>query len=242
VVAALVKIETGTADASAESFLRQADELFQRGKDGARAEGVTHPEAFIRARAVRLWAEAPEPAEGTPPGSTEPQPSAAEEALSGCWETELARSIEGPLALAELDLLGQEKVTALTRRLLAAFLRPAPVRSAALLGHARRFFEDAFDEGWAPPATGDRTLAADLSRGDATLLDYWCYVLLDLAVADRALGKAPLAAALTLAGELGLGDRFRALAGQELGKRRRELAPLGDGSAAQEELSAEAGA
>jgi hypothetical protein len=219
VVTALVKIETGTAEVSAESFLRQADEIFERGREGARAGGVTHPEAFIRARAVKLWAEAP-----------------------GVLETELAPSIEGPLALTELDLLGQEKVTAFTRRLLAAFLRPAPLRSAALLAQARLFFEDSFHEGWAPPAAGEPALAADLPTGDAQLLDYWCYVLLDLAVADRTLGEAPLAAAHTLAGELGLGDRFRALSGKELGRRKKKLTGPGGGAGAREDLSAEAGA
>ncbi len=243
VVAALVKIETGTAEASAESFLRQADEIFERGSDGARAGGVTHPEAFIRARAVKLWAEAPRAADGPPFGSVETQPRGPGEAHPpGRCETELARSIEGPLALTELDLLGQEKVTARTRRLLAAFLRPAPLRSAALLGHARLFFEDSFHDGWAPPAAGDPTLAADLLEGDAKLLDYWCYVLLDLAVVDRALGGAPLAAAFNLAGELGLGDRFRALVGKELGKRKKELAALGSGGGAWEDISPEVGA
>lgn len=243
VVAALVKIETGTAEASAECFLRQANEIFERDGEGARAGGVTHPEAFIRARAVKLWAEASGPTDRPPPGSVETQPPGPGEAHPpGRWETELARSIDGPLNLAELDLLGQEKVTAITRRLVAAFLRPVPRQSAALLGHARLFLEDSLHEGWAPPPAGDPTLAADLPAGDAKLLDYWCYVLLDLAAVDRALGGAPLAAAFTLAGELGLGDRFRALVGKELGKRKKELAALGGGPIAREDISPEAGA
>jgi hypothetical protein len=243
VVAALVKIETGAAEASAESFLRQADEIFERGKDAARAGGVTHPEAFIRARAVKLWAEAPERTGGPPsgPGGTQP-PGRGGTQSPGPGETELERAIEGPLSLAELDLLGQEKVTALTRRLLAAFLRPDSLRSGALLAHARLFFEDYFPEGWAPSAAGDPRLADDLRGGDAKLLDYWCYVLLDLAAVDRDKGGAPLAAAFALAGELGLGDRFRALVGKELGKRRRELAALGGGAGARKDLSPEAGA
>lgn len=243
VVAALVKIETGTAEASADSFLRQANEIFERDGEGARAGGVTHPEAFIRARAVKLWAEAAWPADRPPPGSVEARlPGPAEGRPADGWETELARSIEGPLDLADLDLLGQEKVTAITRRLVAAFLRPVPLQSAALLGHARLFFEDSLGEGWAPPSAGDPTLAADLAAGEANLLDYWCYVLLDLAVVDRALGGAPLAAAVTLAGELGLGDRFRALVGKELGKRKKDLAALGGGAAAREDTAPQAGA
>ena len=46
-VSALVKIETGIAEVSAESYLRQADEIF--GKGHPRTDGVTHPETFVRA-------------------------------------------------------------------------------------------------------------------------------------------------------------------------------------------------
>jgi hypothetical protein len=51
----LVKVQTGVQDVSPDSYLRQADEIFARGP--AKTEGLTHPEAFIRARAVKLWAE-----------------------------------------------------------------------------------------------------------------------------------------------------------------------------------------
>jgi hypothetical protein len=203
-VAALVKIETGAAEASAESYLRQADEIFDRGRDGTRADGITHPEAFVRARAMKLWAEEPD----------------------RC-RAELASVLEGPVSLADLDLLGQVEVSALTRRLISAFLRPASLRSGPLLAHARLFFED-----FGPSDARDPPLPADLRGGDPTLLDYWCYLLLDFAVADRNLGGAPLAAAVALAAELGLGDRFRALAGRELGKRRKELESVLGGTAA----------
>lgn len=201
-VSALVKIETGIAEVSAESYLRQADEIF--GKGDPRTDGVTHPEAFVRARAMRLWAESPERA-----GS------------------ELRRVIEGKTSLAELDLPGQLVVSALTRRLVAAFLRPDWLRTDPLLAHARLFFEDL-----EPVAADDPGLAGDLREGDDGLLDYWCYVLLDFAAADRDLEDAPLAAALLLADELGLGERFRKLAGKELGLRKKQLEALDAGAAA----------
>jgi Zn-dependent protease with chaperone function len=201
-VAALVKIETGIAEASADSFLRQADEIFEKGQP--HTGGVTHPEAFVRARAMKLWAEAPQRA-----------------------AAELGRVIEGPLSLADLDLLGQVSVSALTRRLVAAFLRADWLRTEPLLAHARLFFDD-----FAPPAAADPALGADLQGGDANLLDYWCYVLLDFAAADRDLEDAPLAAALLLADELGLGDRFRPIAAKNLGLRKKQLDALDAGAAA----------
>ena len=201
-VSALVKIETGIAVASAESYLRQADEIF--GKGQAQTEGMTHPETFVRARALRLWAEARER-------------SAAE----------LLSVIEGPVSLAELDLLGQQAIAALTRRLIAAVLRPAWLRTEPLLAHARLFFDDL-----EPSREADGGLAADLAKGDEKLLDYWCYVILDFAAADRDLEDAPLAAALLLSDELGLGERFRRIAARELGLKKKQLEALDGGAAA----------
>jgi hypothetical protein len=205
-VTALVEIETGAAEASAESYLRQADEVLDRGKGGTRADGVTHPEAFVRAWAMKLWAEEPERA-----------------------RAELPRVLEGPDVLSELDLLGQERVSSLTRRLVSAFLRPRALRTGALLAHARLFFEDLV-----PSDVADPALAEDLRSGDPRLLDYWCFVILDFAVADRELSRPALAAAVALAGELGLGDRFHAVAGKELGRRRKELDRSVGGAAAAE--------
>lgn len=208
-VSALVKIETGIAEASAASFLRQAEEIFEKGS--SRTEGVTHPESYVRARALARWVESPE-------ASADP----------------LRQMIEGPLALEELDLLGKREVAARTRRLITAFLRPTWLQTEPLLAHARLFFEDL-----EPCRAPDPALAADLQDGDDKLLDYWCYVLLDFAAGDRELEEAPLAAALLFAEEHRLGDRFRRLAAKELGMKRKQLDAL-EGRAAEMVRAAEA--
>jgi Zn-dependent protease with chaperone function len=199
-VSTLVKMETGLADVSADSYLRQADEIFAKGHP--RAEGVTHPESYVRARAMRLWAESPDRA-----------------------AADLAAVIEGPVTLAGLDLLGQERVAGLTRRLVAAIVRPAWMRTEPVLAHARLFFEDL-----APDGAPDDGLAEALRAEDDRLLDYWCYVLLDFAAADRDLEDAPLAAALLHADALGLGERFRKLAAKELGLKKKQLEAIDAGA------------
>jgi len=93
---------------------------------------------------------------------------------------------------------------ALTRRLIEAFLRPNWLRTDPMLAHARLFSDD-----FAVEPAADGALAADLRAGDAKMHDYYCYVLLDFAVADRDMEEAPLAAALIPGDDLGLGDRFR---------------------------------
>src|SRR5439155_24061728 len=54
-IAALIKVETGVHEVSAESYLRQADEIFAKGS--VQTDHVSHPEPYIRARALRLWTE-----------------------------------------------------------------------------------------------------------------------------------------------------------------------------------------
>ena len=58
VIAGLVKIQTGLAQVSAPAYLKQAEEIFAGG-NVATVEH-SHPEAFIRARALSLWHDEPE--------------------------------------------------------------------------------------------------------------------------------------------------------------------------------------
>jgi hypothetical protein len=195
-ISALVKIETGITEVSAESYLRQADEIFAKGHP--RTEGITHPETFIRARAMKLWVQEPERA-----------------------AADLQRVIEGPVSVDELDLLGQKTISDLTRRLVVSFLRPPWLQTEPLLAHARLFFDD-----FRPDSVEDPALVGDLKDSADKTRDYFCYVLLDFAVADRELEDAPLAAALLLSDELGLGECFRQLAAKELNLRKKALEKL----------------
>ena len=111
-VAALVKMATGLPQVSAASYLRQADEILATGDEASKE--LDHPEIFIRARALRLWSE--------------------QDASLHTW---LSRAIKGEIALDELDLVAQQRLVGLTRRLLIHLLRPTWMRSAPILAHAR---------------------------------------------------------------------------------------------------------
>lgn len=197
-VATLVKVSTELTEVSAESYLRQADEIFSQ--QDARTEGVSHPETYIRARALRLWTE-----QGDEAGAA------------------ISAMLEGPLALEELDLLGQRRVAAFTRRLVDRLLAPPAFQSERVMAHARGFFED-----YAPPPADavDATLAGDLATRDPSLQDYYCYILLDFATVDRDLEELPLAAALALAQQLGFAARFKEIALKEMKLSKKRLNQL----------------
>ncbi|MBI3273253.1 MAG: hypothetical protein HYZ53_29955 [Planctomycetes bacterium] len=206
-ISSLVKIETGLTEVSAESYLRQAEEIFR--KEDVQTRAASHPETFIRAFAVKAWSESPASAEGR-----------------------IAPLLEGRLAMDALDLLGQRRLTSWTRNFLEKLLAAPALRTEPMLAYAKLFFDD-FDAGDRPTAFADapapsaaRTGAESLNGlclEDPGLRDYVCYLLLDFATADPTLEDAPLVAGFALAESLGLGDRLQELAAKELKRRKRAL-------------------
>ena len=191
VVAGLVKLETGLSQVSAASYLKQAEEIFAKGH--VATEGLSHPETFIRARALALWQEQGENA-----------------------AAQIRGMIEGAAALEELDLLGQQRLAAATRRLLECLLRPKWFQTPATLGHAKLFFADF------QPATAEDP-SESLRFCDARVREYLCYVLLDFTKADPDLEDTPLAAALELSRRLDLDAQFERLAAKELKMKVRDV-------------------
>lgn len=193
VVASLVKIETGLAQVSAASYLKQAEEIFADGN--VATEGVSHPEAFIRARALSLW-----------------QQQGTEAAVP------ISKMIEGTGSLEDLDLPGQKRLTAATRRLLEVLLKPKWFQTPATLGHAKLFFDD-----FRPAHGNPNESFEELKFADHKLREFFCYVLLDFAKADPDLDEMPLTAALELSRQLEFDAQFEKLAAKELKMRVRDL-------------------
>lgn len=200
VVSMLVKVQTGITDVNAESYLRQAEEIFARGP--AKTEGITHPEGFIRARALRLWSEN---------GS---ETTAAISAM-----------IEAKTELRELDLLAQRRVATWTRKLVDYLLAPKWFQTDSVRAHAKLYFED-FEV--VPQTSPVSTLKSEIDLDTKSIVDYCCFVFLDFVTADRDLEELPLAAALVLAEELAIKERFIELARQELRLRKNQIEKIDD--------------
>ena len=195
-VSSLVKMQTGLSQVSGASYLKQADEIFQSAK--IKTDGLSHPEAFIRARALALWQKD-----------------------DGDCETEVSAMIEKADSLDDLDLIGQVRLTDLTRRVLEELLRPKWFQTEAVLGHAKLYFPE-----FQPAAVVDPQLAEDLKGSAPWLCDYLAYVLLDFSAADPELDEVALAGTLDLAQRLSIDHAFEKTAVKELKIKARQLKRL----------------
>jgi hypothetical protein len=197
-------VQTGVQDINPDSYLRQADEIFARGP--AKTEGITHPEAFIRARAIKLWAD-------NDPNAT----------------TAIVEMIESGTELQQLDLLAQATFAEWTRRVIDALVSHKWFQTDPILAHAKLYFAD-----YSPPtdAVSDAQLTSDVKLETKSARDYFCYVLLDFVSADRDLDEPSLAAALQVAELLDIKDRFIELARKELRLRKNQLEKVDDKKAA----------
>jgi len=198
VVSGLVKTLTGLQQVSAANYLKQAEEIFRTSKSKIKTAEFSHPEAFIRARALAAWA------------------SGAVDA-----PVQISDMIEGAASLDELDLVSQVRFSGLTRALLEQFLRPKWFQTTAVLGHAKLFFDD-----FAPARFADESFINDLKVDDPKLRDYLCFLLLDFVVADPELEQMPLAAALRLAQQLEVDKEFQKIVSKELKIRAKDIEKL----------------
>lgn len=115
-VAVLVKVMTGLSNVDPDAYLRQAQEVEAA---SGKSRGMSHPEAYLRARAVQLWWE------GDPN-------------LARWLETQL----QGPLSIEALDLLGQSRLTKMTRGFLARFMADLAHSSDEIDTQLRAVFPD----------------------------------------------------------------------------------------------------
>jgi Peptidase family M48 len=115
-VGCLVKMSTGLRQVDAQAYLAQAEETIRAKPEEGR--GSTHPEAFVRAFALRTW-------------------------HAGAGDEAVRELVEGQPELDALDLVQQRELLAATQQLLRRVLAPAWMRTDATLAHARRFFPDA---------------------------------------------------------------------------------------------------
>ncbi len=177
-VAVLVKVMTGLTNVDPAAYLRQAQEVEAA---GAKSQGVTHPEAYLRARAVQLW------------WSGDPDLSH--------W---LEKHLHGPLSIEALDLLGQARLTQMTRAFLARFMAELGEGSDEITTQLRAMFPDFGRQEEVPLDLTE----IGVERIDDATRDYFIALMFDLAMADADAADATMLAAAKIAAEIGATERF----------------------------------
>ncbi|RYS38898.1 hypothetical protein, partial [Staphylococcus pseudintermedius] len=115
-IAVLVKTMTGISAVDPAAYLRQAEELDAKAE---KSDGQSHPEVFLRARALDQWWREVEDADD--------------------W---IEKRLCGPISIESLDLLRQAELSALTRRFFVRFLSDLGVPSDEVATQIRRYFPD----------------------------------------------------------------------------------------------------
>ena len=211
-----VKMQTGLQDVDAESYLHQAEEAASIHDDRTVGtfvtEGFTHPEAFLRVRAIQLW-------NSTTLTENSENTSTVEQTIR--------RMIEGPPSLEQIDLPGQRYLTDVTRQLISEILEPAWMKSSELtMSHARLFFSDincASATSPANDAVSPVNIATIIANGDETLPRYFSSILLDFVTADRDIQKSALAWATQKADAWDIAECFAEFATKELKLRKKQF-------------------
>ncbi|EMR01557.1 M48 family metalloprotease [Cesiribacter andamanensis] len=189
VITSLIKTATGLQQVSAESYLQQADEIFSADAS-TRATAFSHPENFIRARAIQLWHLQKEAA-----------------------EPEIIRMIEGVCTIDQLDLFKQQELLKLTKEFLDLYLKPAWFRSSLVNSHAGQFFANFSRNEEAVLTTAFRD---KIETAHSSVKDYFGYLMLDFALLDPDLEEVPFGWAYQFSEDLALKEVFDVLVKKEL--------------------------
>lgn len=189
VITGLVKSSTGLEKVNAESYLKQADEIFAAEQD-AKAQTVSHPENFIRAKAIQLWHEDPVTA-----------------------DEKIVQMIEGKPNLDQADIFQQQQLSVLTKSFLQLYLKPKWFQTAMVTGLAKQYFTDFIQD---EKALLTEQFIEQLKNSHASIKEYFSYVLFDFALADISLEEIPEGRALQFAEETGLKEAYDAVLRKEM--------------------------
>ena len=181
IISSLVKISTGLQTVNADSFIKQAEEIFSRDAS-VKTTAISHPENFIRAKAIWLW-----------------------HTKGYTAENEIKQMIEGHVNIEELDLFRQQQISTLTEKVIKLLLKPQWMQTEQTIALAKQYFgniqlnNDAYNKA---------EFLHEIENLHYNLQDYFAYVLYDFATADKTLEDVPLGYCFFLADELKIEKPF----------------------------------
>lgn len=184
----LVKLNTGLEKVSAESYLKQANEILERIEKGS--NGETHPENFIRAKALEIF----------------------EKDNSGYY-SKTEKIISGKIDLHQLNLFNKKLVFDTTKELISIILKPKWAQSEYCTALYKQYFTNS---AISSNAFIDAAFKLKIENSRKNLKEYYAYVMLDFALCDPDLKEAFIGHILDIAEQLNLQEEMKTILKKEL--------------------------
>jgi len=187
VISSLVKLTTGVDKVNSKSYIAQANEILD--DENKPTEETSHPEAFIRAKALDLWSKDKNVA-----------------------NQEIEKLIEPQIEFDKLNIFSQRKLKKLTSQLINLLLKPTWNKTDIIINLAKEYFPSInLNE-----EVESEKLFEELSKTGNSTKKYLGYVLLDFALVDTSQGNVPLGYAFEIAENAGMKEEFNLIVKKEL--------------------------
>ena len=187
-ISTLIKLNTGLEKVSAESYLKQADEILERISEGS--DGETHPEIFIRAKSLQIF-----------------------ETDNANYYTRAEKIISGKTDLHQLNLFTKTAVFDITKELISIILKPKWTQSEYCNTLYKQYFSNVDKNS---NAFIDDSFKLKIDNSKKNLKDYYAYVMLDFALCDADLKDGFIGHILDISEQLGLEDNLKTILKKEL--------------------------
>ncbi|MES2573413.1 MAG: M48 family metalloprotease [Bacteroidota bacterium] len=184
----LVKLNTGLEKVSAESYLKQANEILERINEGS--DGETHPENFIRAKSLQIF-----------------------ETDNANFYTRTEKIISGKTDLHQLNLFSKTLVFDITKELISIILKPKWTQSEYCTTLYKQYFSDADKNS---NAFINDAFKLKIENSKKNLKDYYAYIMLDFALCDADLKEGFIGHILDISEQLGLEESMKTILKKEL--------------------------
>ncbi|MBW1658287.1 M48 family metalloprotease [Flavobacterium quisquiliarum] len=184
----LVKLNTGLEKVSAQSYLKQADEILERIQKGS--EGETHPENFIRAKSLEIFQND-----------------------NANFYSKTEKIISGKIDLHQLNLFTKKLVFDVTKELISIILKPKWAQSEYCIAMYKQYFSNADRKN---DIIIDETFKLKIENSRKNLKEYYGYVMLDFALCDPDLKEAFIGHILDISEQLGLEEEIKVILKKEL--------------------------
>lgn len=181
IITSLVKSSTGLQQINAETYLQQADEIFEK-SGSSKSENNSHPENFIRAKAIQLWN--------------------IDELVA---EEKIIQMIEGKYELDSLDIFNQETLKALSMHILELIMKPKWMQTTLHINLCKQYFSNFQIEN---KTLLTEKILNELQDLHISIKNYLAYMLFDFAKADVSLEKIPMGWTFQLSEDLLIKDNF----------------------------------